>query len=93
MQDHEMTDEQILKDRESKYGPPKECFETWGHICKLMDEYADESPFENKAHLSALKMAALKLVRSIWNPHTKDNYKDGRNYFTIAEICSEVKND
>jgi hypothetical protein len=83
-----MTDDEILKDREEKYGPPKECFNTWAKICAALDDYAKESPWENKAHLYALKVAALKMVRSVWNPHTDDNYADGRNYFTIAQICS-----
>ena len=33
-------------------------------------------------------MAALKMVRSVWNPYTDDNYADGRNYFSIAHLCS-----
>jgi len=28
----------------------------------------------------------LKVVRSTWNPTMDDNYCDGRNYFTIAEM-------
>jgi len=88
MKDHEMTDDEILQNREEKYGTPKACFNTWAIICTALDDYAKESPFENKAHLYALKMAALKMVRSVWNPHTDDNYPDGRNYFTIAQICS-----
>ena len=49
MQDHEMTDIEIIQDREEKYGPPKECFETWATICAALDKYAHESPWENKA--------------------------------------------
>lgn len=88
MQDHEMTDIEIIQDREEKYGPPKECFETWATICAALDKYAHESPWENKAHLHSLKMVALKMVRSVWNPYTDDNYVDGRNYLSIAQLCS-----
>tara|TARA_Y100001936_G_scaffold100477_1_gene98810 strand:+ start:15411 stop:15713 length:303 start_codon:yes stop_codon:yes gene_type:complete len=88
MKDNEMTDDQIIKNREEKYGPPLDCFNTWAKICTALDNYAKESPWENKAHLYALKMAALKMVRSVWNPSTLDNYPDGRNYFSIAQMCS-----
>ena len=93
MDDHEMTDEQILEDRESKYGPPKRCFETWAIMCETLNRYAKESPNTDLVQLYALKMALLKIVRSVWNPTISDNYKDGRNYCTIAQKCSEVKND
>jgi len=93
MDDHEMTDEQILEDRESKYGPPVHCFETWAIMCEALNQYAKASGNINLAHLYALKMDLLKIVRSAWNPTISDNYKDGRNYCTIAQKCSEVKND
>ncbi len=88
MKDNEMTDDQIIQDREEKYGPPLDCFRTWATICTALDNYAKESPWENKAHLYALKMAALKMVRSVWSPYIDDNYADGRNYFSIAQTCS-----
>jgi len=88
MNDNEMTDDQIIQDREEKYGPPLDCFRTWAVLCTALDDYAKESPWENKAHLYAIKMAALKMVRSVWNPYVDDNYADGRNYFSIAQMCS-----
>jgi len=88
--DDEMTDEEILKDREKKYGTPKRCFETWSGMCTLLNTYANEANTNNPEHLYALKMALLKIVRSVWNPDIEDNYKDGRNYITIAK---EVKHD
>ena len=92
MEDHEMTDEQILEDRESKYGPPKRCFETWATMCETLNQYAKESGNVNLAHLYSLKMDLLKIVRSAWNPNIEDNYKDGRNYLTIAEMCAKKGN-
>jgi len=89
MTDDEMTDEEILKDRAAKYGPPKRCFETWSTMCETLNEYAKESGNVNLPHLYALKMDLLKIVRSAWNPTIEDNYKDGRNYLTIAHQCTE----
>ena len=88
MNDNEMTDDQIIQDREEKYGPPLACFNTWAKICTALDDYAHKSPWDNKAHLYSLKMAALKMFRAVWNPYIDDNYADGRNYFSIAQICS-----
>ena len=92
MTDDEMTDEQILEDRESKYGPPQRCFETWATMCETLNQYAKESGNVNLAHLYSLKMDLLKIVRSAWNPNIDDNYKDGRNYLTIAEMCAKKGN-
>ena len=91
MTDSEMTDEEIIKDRENKYGPPKRCFETWATMCETLNQYAKESGNINPAHLYALKMNLLKVVRSVWNPRIEDNYKDGRNYLTIAHQCIKEK--
>ena len=83
-----MDDLEILEDRRSKYGPPELFFETYGEMCRLLDRYAEASDQEsvNNGHLMALKMVILKVVRSTWNPTMDDNYCDGRNYFTIAEM-------
>ena len=62
MTDSEMTDEEIIKDRENKYGPPKRCFETWATMCETLNQYANESGNVNPAHLYALKMNLLKFV-------------------------------
>ena len=91
--DNQMSDEEILKDRASKYGPAKRCFETWSTMCEELNKYAKESPNTNIPQLYALKMDLLKIVRSVWNPKIEDNYKDGRNYLTIAHKCSEDKHD
>lgn len=83
-----MDDLEILKDRRSKYGPPELFFETYGEMCRLLDRYAEASGQDtvNDGHLMALKMVLLKVLRSTWNPAIDDNYCDGRNYFTIAEM-------
>ena len=36
MKDNEMTDDQIIQDREEKYGPPLDCFRTWATICTAL---------------------------------------------------------
>jgi hypothetical protein len=89
MTDNDMTDEEIIKDRANKYGPARRCFETWTIMCETLNRYAKESPNTDLVHLYALKMALLKIVRSAWNPNIEDNYKDGRNYLTIAHQCTE----
>ena len=91
--DDQMSEKQILEDRESKYGPPVRCFETWAIMCETLNAYAKESGNVNLPHLYSLKMDLLKIVRSVWNQNIEDNYKDGRNYLTIAQKCSEVSND
>jgi hypothetical protein len=84
-----MTDEEIMEDRQKKYGPPKRCFETWAIMCEELNKYAKESGNINLPHLYALKMDLLKIVRSAWNPNTEDNYCDARNYISIAEDCAK----
>ena len=88
-----MTDEEILFDRQGKYGPPDLFFKTYGEMCRMLDEYAEASSQEtvNDAHLTALKMVLLKVLRSTWNPGMADNYADGRNYFTISQVCATEK--
>ena len=84
-----MTDEEILKDREEKYGSPDVFFKTYGDMCRLLDSYAEASSQDpiDEGHLSALKMVLLKVLRSVWNPDVEDNYPDARNYISIAEDC------
>tara|TARA_R100001530_G_scaffold37004_1_gene28714 strand:+ start:302 stop:577 length:276 start_codon:yes stop_codon:yes gene_type:complete len=82
------SDESVIEHRESVYGPPRMFFESYGVICKVLDEYARAGQGEecNHAHLSAMKMVALKVLRSCWCPKVGDNYVDGRNYMSIAEM-------
>ena len=84
-----MTDEEILKDREEKYGSPDLFFSTYGSMCRMLDCYAEASSQDpiDEAHLSAMKMVLLKVLRSVWNPEVEDNYCDARNYISIAEDC------
>ena len=94
MTDDEMNDEEILQDRATKYGPPKRCFQTWSTMCEALNTYAKESPNTDIAHLYSCKMALLKIVRSVWNPHIEDSYKDGRNYLTLAkQMITEDKHE
>jgi len=86
-----MTDEEILKDREEKYGSPDLFFSTYGSMCRLLDCYAEASSQDpiDEGHLSALKMVLLKILRSTWNPEVEDNYCDARNYISIAEMVTK----
>ena len=88
-----MTDEEILFDRQEKYGPPELFFETFGKISRLLDRYAEASKQEkiNESHLSAMKLVLLKVLRSTWNPTVLDNYCDARNYISIAEGCAKER--
>lgn len=88
-----MTDAEILFDRQGKYGPPKLFFKTYGEMCRLIEQYSVSSSQEtiNDAHLEALKMVLLKILRSTWNPSILDNYADARNYITIAADCAKEK--
>jgi len=91
-----MTDKEILEDRQDKYGPPELFFGTFGEMARLLDRYAEASGQEyiNEAHLSAMKMVLLKVLRSTWNPTVEDNYCDARNYISIAEGCNKgMKSD
>ena len=91
-----MTDKEILEDRQDKYGPPELFFGIFGEMARLLDRYAEASGQEyiNEAHLSAMKMVLLKVLRSTWNPTVEDNYCDARNYISIAEGCNKgMKSD
>jgi hypothetical protein len=89
-----MTDEEIMEDREGKYGPPELFFKNYGEMCRIIDSYAEASGQEeiNESHLSAMKFVLLKVLRSTWNPNVEDNYCDARNYISIAEKCVNEKN-
>ena len=90
-----MTDEEILEDREDKYGPPDLFFSTFGSMCRMLDCYAEASGQDtiDEGHLHAMKMVLLKVIRSTWNPAVQDNYCDARNYISIAERCANGKNE
>ena len=62
-------------------------------MCRLIEQYSVSSSQEtiNDAHLEALKMVLLKILRSTWNPSVLDNYADARNYITIAADCAKEK--
>ena len=87
-----MTDDEILKDRESRYGPPELFFKNYGEMCRILDLYAEASDQDriNESHLSAMKLVLLKVLRSTWNPYVGDNYCDARNYISIAESCASI---
>ena len=88
------TDSQIMEARAKQYGPVKSQMETIGVIQMELSKYCLERnegkpSREALAHLAAMNMAAVKLIRAIGNPGHVDNYCDGRNYLTIAEGCTE----
>lgn len=84
-----MTDEEIMEDRQKKYGPPELFFKNYGEMCRILDTYAEASGQEviDESHLSAMKFVLLKVLRSTWDPNVEDNYCDARNYISIAEGC------
>ena len=91
----EKTDESVIEDREEVYGPPRLFFESYGAICEVMDEYAHVGQGKgcNSAHLSSMKMAMLKILRSCWCPDVEDNYVDARNYVSIAEMNADSREE
>jgi hypothetical protein len=89
-----MNDKEILKDREAKYGKPPEFFKAYGAMCEILDRYASVGQGEaNYAHLSALKLVLLKVLRAGFNPEHMDSYADMRNYVSIAEMCVKKDNE
>ena len=89
-----MTDQEIFKDRESKYGKPEEFFTAYGAMCEILDRYAALGQGElNYGHLSALKLVLLKVLRSGFCPEHEDSYPDMRNYVSIAEMCAKKTNE
>jgi hypothetical protein len=88
----ESNDKKIIQDRADKYGDPKDFFNRYGQMCEILRVHAVQGQKEvNQAHLQALEMVLLKALRSAWNPQTRDNYCDLRNYGSIAEM--QVKLD
>lgn len=89
------SDKDILKERGKVYGPVQPMWEAigakqWANFMWLYGKCADdgsEPSLNDLAHLAALNMVEVKLARSLQTPGHKDNYTDGRNYFTIAEEC------
>ena len=81
-------DNKVLNERAEKYGDPKDAFEAYGAMCEIMHRFSLTSPNPNSlAHISALRMVLLKILRAVYTPSHSDNYIDARNYLTIAELC------
>lgn len=89
-------DEEILKERGTRYGPMEPMWMTigkiqWANFMFLMSKCSDagRDPTDSEmAHLACMNMEAVKMVRSIYDPTYEDNFVDGRNYWTIAERVS-----
>ena len=96
------TDEDIMQERGKMYGPVQPMWETigknqWNNFLFLLQKYpaagGGQPTLKEKAHLAAMNMAVVKMVRSIQDPTNGDSYCDGRNYFTIAGECINGKTD
>ena len=89
-----LTDAEIMRDRAKEYGPVKSQMAVIGTIQMELSKYCLERN-EGKpapkalAHLAALNLAVTKMVRSVSNREHEDNYCDGRNYLSIAEMCTD----
>jgi len=89
-----MTDEEILEERGKKYGHIPPMWETIGQMQFILSQFAFTSQFDRgddvldskrAAHLAAMNMVIVKIVRSVYDPEHIDNYQDGRNYLTIGD--------
>ena len=89
-------DDKIIEERGKIYGPVEPMWRSigsiqWSNFTFLLQKCNSERrkpTMEETAHLAAMNMAAVKMVRSIQSPLHKDSYVDGRNYFTIGEKVS-----
>jgi|TARA_R110000765_G_scaffold99001_1_gene185886 hypothetical protein len=94
------TDKEIMEDRSKTYGAVEPMWETigknqWNNFLFLLQKYpaaggGQPTPKE-KAHLAAMNMNVVKMVRSIQDTSNVDNYQDGRNYWTISGECIDGK--
>lgn len=90
-------DDEVMRDRAAQYGPAQEMWERIGSIQWHLAEFMiarcvdnDKDPtVADKAHLAAMNMNVVKMVRSVYDPNHADNYLDGRNYWTIAEMVGK----
>ena len=89
-------DEKIIEERGKIYGPVEPMWRAigsmqWSNFTFLLQKCNSERrkpTIEEMAHLAAMNMVAVKMVRSIQAPGHKDSFADGRNYFTIGEKVS-----
>jgi hypothetical protein len=90
---NEISDQDILKARGSKYGPMQPMWETigikqWQNFVFLNNKCGKEMrpPTDGElAHLACMNMIEVKTVRALHDPIEEDHSLDGRNYFTIAD--------
>ena len=87
-----MSDKEVLKQRGEQYGPMAPMWESigamqWENFKFLLQKSKGQDPAPAElGHLAALNMTVVKMVRSIQDRAHNDNYVDGRNYQTIADI-------
>ena len=86
----ELTDEELLEDRELEYGKASVSF---ARIAGLWSAYLGVNI---KAEDVGMMMTLLKVSRSktVKGHHFKDSCQDARNYLTLSEnIREEIEND
>ena len=88
------TDAQIMRERSKVYSPVKSQMETIGVIQMELSRYCldrnnGEPSREVLGHLAAMNQGVAKMVRSVSNPAHEDNYRDLRNFVTIAETVQD----
>ncbi len=100
-----MRDKEVLKQRGKQYGPMAPMWEAigamqWENFKFLLQKSRSDFPVidqdpspEELGHLAAMNMTVVKMVRSIQDPKHNDNYVDGRNYNTIADIVGNGKKE
>ena len=94
-----MKDKEVLRQRGKQYGPMSPMWEAigtiqWENFKFLLQKSKDEEPDATElGHLAAMNMTVVKMVRSIQDPTHQDNYVDGRNYNTIADIVGNEENE
>lgn len=91
-----LTDEQILKDRETQYGDSNEGLYNLGMkwTALLQNYFGVRLPHLIPADIVCLMLADLKSIRaSKQKKCNPDHYADGRNYFTLAEKAKKWQED
>jgi hypothetical protein len=77
----------IIKDREKSYGPPKECLHAialaWDGIIRQSNEMPLDADFSIDRFDVTLMLAAMKIVREAYC-HKQDNIDDAINYLKFA---------
>lgn len=83
----------INGERCDQYGAPEDSFKIIGEFWEVYDKYRRKlKPGPESPKDVALKMALLKIARTLGQEDTPDNYDDAAGYIGIAgDLVREVK--